>query len=73
MSSTASEPFLSSGELEKRKVSMVRHFIFFGIWAVIFGVEFLYRNPLRDKSLELQKKLAPHVTDAGNFIFEIFS
>ena len=51
---------------------MVKHFIFFGIWAVIFGVEFLYRDPLRNKSLELQKQLAPHATEAGNVIFKYF-
>jgi hypothetical protein len=32
---------------------MVRHIIFFGAWVVLFGAEFLYRDPLREKSLEL--------------------
>jgi len=58
MSSTASEPLLvSSGEYERRKNSMVKHFIFFGLWVTIFGLEFLYRKPLNEKSLEWQKKL----------------
>ena len=52
---------------------MVRHGIFLGLWIVLFGAEFLYRVPLREKSMELQKKLKPYATNAGNVIFEIFS
>jgi len=64
---------ISSAEYIKRENAMTRHFVFFGLWVVLFGAEMLYRNPLREKSLELQIKLKPNVTEAGNFIFEIFS
>lgn len=49
-SSTASEPLLGPN-YKDRKASMIKHFIFLGIWFVLFGLEFIYRKPFFDKSI----------------------
>lgn len=71
-SSSSSEPLLGPN-YKDRKASMIKHFIFLGIWIVLFGLEFIYRQPLFDKSIELQVQLQPKITDAGVAVFEALS
>ena len=56
-----------------RKASMIKHFIFLGIWIVLFGLEFIYRQPFFDKSIELQIKLQSKINSTGVFVFEALS
>jgi hypothetical protein len=39
--------------LEQKKRSIIHNVIFAAIFIVIFGLEFLYRTPLYNKSIEL--------------------
>ena len=49
-SDSASEPLLGPN-YKDRKASMIKHFIFLGIWIVLFGLELIYRQPFFDKSI----------------------
>jgi hypothetical protein len=53
-SSTSSEPLLGPN-YKDRKALMIKNFIFLGIWIILFGLEFYYRNPFFLKSIELQE------------------
>ena len=44
------------------KASMIKHFIFYGIFVVLFGIEFVYRQPFFNKSIELQMALQDKIT-----------
>ena len=49
-SSTSSEPLLGPN-YKDRKATMIKHFIFLGIWITLFGLEFIYRDPFFKKSI----------------------
>ena len=51
-SDSTEEPLLGPN-YKDRKASMLKHLIFLGIWIVLFGLEFIYRQPFFDKSIEL--------------------
>ena len=65
-----SEPLLETNQSNK-KATLTNHLIFLGIWIINFGLEFIYRQPFFDKSLQLQEKLS--TTDAGVAIFNALS
>ena len=51
-SGSTEEPLLGPNYRD-RKATMIKHFIFLGIWITLFGLEFAYRKPFFDKSIEL--------------------
>lgn len=44
-------------EATKRKATIIKHIVFYAIWAFVFGIEYTYRKALFDKSIELQIEL----------------
>lgn len=52
--STASyESTNESDDTDHKFSTMIKHIIFYVLWALIFGLEFTYRQPLFDKSIQL--------------------
>jgi hypothetical protein len=48
----------------------VKQGVFFALLAIIIGVEFAYRKPLFQRSVELQIDLQPHITNSGKIFFK---
>eukprot|EP00347_Sterkiella_histriomuscorum_P012454 403368512 len=52
---------------------LFKNILFIVAFAIMFGVEFSYRKPLFDRSIELQLQLQEKQTKAATVIFKIFS
>jgi hypothetical protein len=48
----------------------VKQVVFFALLSIIIGVEFAYRKPLFQRSVELQIDLQPHITNSGKIFFK---
>ena len=62
-----------STDQESSRRFVLKHIVFYVLWAVVFALEFLYREALFNKSIELQLALQDHLTDFGIFVFQAFS